>query len=175
MFYLKNAKKEPANARIFSALDDLNFRDDIPQILKMEKKLQKYRQTHRLQYRMVFLEILQAQNNILLSNLHQDSERYKEVKDDMIALGAKMKAVNDQILERELDLYGPPGSLSIQKVFEDNPQENSEPLPEYDKKKGEDEKPKVLTDAEQQAMNQRLERQKTLRDQVREANNSLMK
>lgn len=36
LFYLKRAKKAPANAKTFSCLDDLNFTDDVPRILKME-------------------------------------------------------------------------------------------------------------------------------------------
>ena len=58
MFYLSRAKKHSTNALTFSRLDDLNFTDDVPRILKMEEILKKYRKTHRSLYRLVFLEIL---------------------------------------------------------------------------------------------------------------------
>ena len=63
--------------------------------------------------------------------------------------------------------------MSIAKAFEDNPHETSDPLPEYDKKA--EEAPKVLTEQEELAMKHRLERQKTLKEQVRETNNALLK
>ena len=91
----------------------------------------------------------------------------------MIVLGAKMRVVNGRISALEEEIYGPPQSLAIAKAFEDNPHETSDPLPEYDKKP--DEPPKVLTEAEELAMKHRLERQKTLKEQVRETNNALLK
>ena len=84
-----------------------------------------------------------------------------------------MKEVGDNIAALEQEIYGPPESLSISKLSDDGPHETSDPLPEYDKKP--DEAPKVLTDAEELAMKQRLEQQKRLAEQVRETNNGLMK
>lgn len=89
----------------------------------------------------------------------------------MITLGAKMRVVTERIAALEEEIYGPPQSLAIAKAFEDNPHETSEPLPEYDKQP--DEAPKVLTETEERAMKERLERQKTLKEQVRETNTAL--